>query len=284
MKINTSRAEKAEHEAKRAKKDASMTEAIAGRIKLQIEACIHTIKVKTDIIKELSKKADTESEAVAKYQQVEALAVDTKRRVIDKKKEGSTEGKCFRRIASEKQAEAKVAKTAYEIDAAKSAAQDAEAKALRIETEVKELELLMRKVTSDLKRAKIEVEEAKGANVLRIKHSKSLAEAESEMQIKKAEFECRQAAAHAKNALVQAKKAEAKAINAGDTTQAEARRLEAKIHKAGAIVKDNEVKELKRTVKPKSKSISQKPISPASQLPKEQARCVEKNIFQQMVC
>lgn len=119
MTIDLQRINKIEYEAQKAENEASMAKAIAGRIKLQIEACIHKATVETEILVALSKKADAESELLAKYHAAEALAAEKKRKAIDSKNEISI-----------KKSDARVVKAANKKDAVKSAAQNVEPPAL----------------------------------------------------------------------------------------------------------------------------------------------------------
>jgi hypothetical protein len=270
--LNTEKqAQIAEHDAKRAERHAYDATKLAGKVRVQILGLTHTTKVRAENLDAISAKANSETEALAKHQAAEALALQKKRKVI----EVLNEEKNCKVIALSKMAEAKAAKTTYERDSAKAKAKDAEAQAVKKKAEAKELEIEKRKAESEAKKAKLELEEVTAAKESLEKHVKALAQVEAEMKIARAEFAAREAEAKARKAQANARTAEAKAIKIGDVATAEARRLEAKLHKAEATAKSDEIKELKRAVK--RKKIAAPELQPSvNQSPKRQARYVEK--------
>lgn len=107
----------------------------------------------------------------------------------------------------------------------------------------------------ELKKAKLEADQAAGAKILKAKHAEEAAKAEFEAKTKTIEVEERRIEAKARMAQARAKRAEAKALRAGDTATAEQQKIEAKAHQAKAIAQQIVIKEkygLKRAL-PKKK-------------------------------
>ena len=73
----------AEREAKRAEYHAKDAAALAGKVRVQIIAVTHKAKVTTEMINDLSKKAEFEPEAWIKYQIAQALASEKKQKAAE---------------------------------------------------------------------------------------------------------------------------------------------------------------------------------------------------------
>lgn len=271
MTIDQSKVKKAEQLANQAEKEADTANALAGRIKLQIEACLHKIKFLIDTIKALSIKADAESDASARHKIAMALAANAKCKAI----EALAEAKLFRMIAESQKAKAKAANSADEKKEFNIQAKEAETKASKKEAEAKEFESEARRALSVAKKSNLEIKEAQEAKTAIEKHTKDLKIVKAELENKEAEFKCREAEAKARKAQAAAKKAEAKAIKAGNTEEAKKQNLMAQEHKAEARTKQDEIKEIKNKIKPEIKEASEKP-QPIDPNPKGKPKFVEK--------
>lgn len=275
IKNNQIRTERAEREARGAEFHATMAKARAGKVKVEIGACVHKLTVMTETIQSLSKKADSEVKTLAAWHAAEALAVNAKHLAMAKKEELKSEGCRLRALVVNKNAEAHKAKTAYEKQEVLQEIRDTEEKVAKIENEAHRTEKAARQQTLEAKRAKLEAEEASAAKKSIEKYATIAATTEKELNTKRIEFEDREAEAKARTAQAVAKRAEANAIKAGNIAVAEEKKMAARIHKLEAIAKCNEITEKREASKPR-KQVEKQPKATATQVLQRQTRCAER--------
>jgi hypothetical protein len=282
-----SRARAAKWAAIQAERVANRIEARAGRIKLDIQAHAHYIKVQTEVIQDLCKMVANELEVRNQclVAQTAVTVASQKVRVLERETKAKAEP--FMRIVRAKNAEikkinnalktnkpskAEVRKLKIDLKKAQAAINVAKAEVFAIEAPIRVAKAEVRKATLGVKKADLAVEEVERAKELIIKHRKALDEANDKIELKKIEQEGRKAEVEAKRAQAKAKKAEVEAIIAGDMKTAEILKLEARAHRAEAEIKDIEIKEMLQ-VKPRRKKAAQ----PAeAQVKQRQPRAVEK--------
>jgi hypothetical protein len=275
LKKNQIQITRAEREARGAEIHATMAKARAGKAKVGIGACVHKLTVMTETIQSLSKKAEAEAKTLAAWHAAEALAVDAKHLALAKKEEMKSEGRRLRALVVNKNAEASKAKTAYEKEKALQEIRDTNEKLAKIESEAQQAEKAARQRALEAKKAKLEAEEASAAKKSIEKYAAIVAATEKELNIKRIEFEDREAEAKARTAQAEAKRAEANAVKVGNIAEAEEKRLKARIHKLEAIAKYNEIAEKREASKPR-KQVERQPKVIATQISQRQTRCAER--------
>jgi hypothetical protein len=94
-----------------------------------------------------------------------------------------------------------------------------------------------------VKKAELELEEAKISKELLEKHSKACAKAKTSLKLREVELENREALVKARMLQATAKREEAKALRRGNKKKAEERKREACSQRAIALMKETEISE-----------------------------------------